>query len=476
MNRIKELLEKRGAKAQEARAIFNKATAEKRELSADERTKIDALQKECEDLDANAQIEIRQLALEARKTPYEDLSTSEKRDLDTFDLGKAIRSLVYGEALDGIEKEMVDSGRAEARTAGIKSAGGIILPQMLVHRSAVGPREKRILSATGGTELQYGGGLIQTTKMGILDAFFDALVLREAGALILTGLQGNFDWPSYVAPSAFAHKTENQDAGEGSPSFSDVAFSPKRLPGFIDLSDQLLMQTGSVVEQVVRQNLISQLAAQAEYFAIHGTGLNGQPKGILATVGIGDVAMGTNGAIPTWAKVVALETKIAVQNAARAEELQQVVDLRTRRRDRLPGERVDRQLLVAVVEVRRTVDQRATDRRSRDVPGVELDQWGRDVRAGEPSGVQVPDRPLDLGSTKLSAVPPQRVRPGLPRQGKHVARWRGVNTIGELEDDRCSAPREVDNQPPRRVVDRCAYKGEVRAHAVGSTPSITFAL
>lgn len=317
MNRIKELMEKRGAKAQEARAIFNKAIAEKRELSADERTKIDALQKECEDLDATCQIEVRQLAIEAQKTPYADLSKSEKRDLDTFDLGKALRSLVFGEALDGIEKEMVDSGRSEARASGIKTAGGIILPQMLVHRSAFGPREKRILSATGGTDLQYGGGLIQTAKMGILDAFFDALALREAGALILTGLQGNFDWPSYVAPTAFAHKTENQDAGEGSPSFTDVSFSPKRLPGFIDLSDQLLMQTGNVVEQVVRQNLIAQLSAQAEYFAIHGTGLNGQPKGILATTGIGDVAMGTNGAIPTWAKLVALETKVSASNANR---------------------------------------------------------------------------------------------------------------------------------------------------------------
>jgi HK97 family phage major capsid protein len=306
--RLKELMEKRDAKAKEANAITQKAVAENRTTyTAEERAKIEALQAETEDIQATVAIETRQLIIEAQRTPFTSLSGGETRDLDTFDLGKAIRSIVYGQPLDGIEKEMCDLGRAEARAAGIQGSG-LMLPQMLVQR--------RDMTATVGTDLQYGGNLVATQKMGILDALFNGLVLREAGATILTGLTGNFDWPAYVAPSAFAHKTEIEGSSEGAPETSMVSFSPKRLPGHIYISDQLLAQTGNVIEQVVRRNLIEQLSSQVEYFAIHGTGTT-MPKGILATTGIGNVAAGTNGAVPTWTHVVAVASKVSQQNAAR---------------------------------------------------------------------------------------------------------------------------------------------------------------
>jgi HK97 family phage major capsid protein len=58
--------------------------------------------------------------------------------------------------------------------------------------------------------------------------------------------------------------------------------------------------------------LILALAIQAA--AIKGGGSN-QPTGILGTSGIGDVAGGTNGAQPTFANLVALETAVATANA-----------------------------------------------------------------------------------------------------------------------------------------------------------------
>ena len=47
-----------------------------------------------------------------------------------------------------------------------------------------------------------------------------------------------------------------------------------------------------------------------------GDGSSNQPTGILATSGIGNVAGGTNGAAPTYAHIVALETEVAKDNAA----------------------------------------------------------------------------------------------------------------------------------------------------------------
>ena len=79
MKRLKELLEKRGAKAKEARTIIDTANTAKRALTADEGTKIDALQKDCEDIDANIAIESCQAAIVSQRAPQ--LSDGERRDM-----------------------------------------------------------------------------------------------------------------------------------------------------------------------------------------------------------------------------------------------------------------------------------------------------------------------------------------------------------------------------------------------------------
>jgi HK97 family phage major capsid protein len=57
------------------------------------------------------------------------------------------------------------------------------------------------------------------------------------------------------------------------------------------------------------------LAIEIDRAAIHGSGSSNQPTGILATSGIGSVAGGTNGAAPTYAHIVGLETQVAQDNA-----------------------------------------------------------------------------------------------------------------------------------------------------------------
>jgi hypothetical protein len=91
MKRLKELLEKRGAKAKEARTIIDKANTENRSITADEGAKIDALQKEVEAIDAGIAIESRQAAIESQRAPQ--LSDGERRDMSRFDIGVMLRSM-----------------------------------------------------------------------------------------------------------------------------------------------------------------------------------------------------------------------------------------------------------------------------------------------------------------------------------------------------------------------------------------------
>lgn len=317
--KIKDLNEKRGAKLKEARTLIDKAVAEKRELTSAENQTVAGIHTEIEGLDAALQTEIRQLSLESQHAPK--LSRQEERDVNRFDFGKLLRhmkSVAKGQrsTIDGVELEMLTTGEAEARDAGVESTG-VMLPRVLVRRQ--GYAEHRDMTATGTTTTtgDQGGMTIATQKLGLLDDFYNSLVIRQAGALVLEGLQGLVDIPRYVKPTAPAGKAENAAADELSPTVAMISLQPKRLPAFIDLSDRLLLQSSAAIESVVRSNLNQQMGDVMEIAFINGTaGSTTMANGILTTTGIGAVVGGTDGAAPTWAHIVNLESAVANVNAA----------------------------------------------------------------------------------------------------------------------------------------------------------------
>lgn len=305
MNKIKQLNEQRAKLLKDAAALDT--------TKPEDRSKITAIHGEIENIDASIIAEARQLELAGQRGPQ--LSEQEKRDLNRFDYGKLLNHLyrnakgAHTAALDGIEAEMIQEGEKEARSAGIQS-GGLFLPRSLVRR------ENRDMTASGTTSVpgDQGGMTIATEKRGLLDDFYKASVLRQAGATVLEGLVGNIDLPRYVAPSDPTRKAENATADEVSPTTAMLSLSPKRLPAYVDISERLLAQSSVAIETIVRANLTRQMAAVQEVAFFHGGGTN-EPTGLAGTSGIGSVAGGTNGLAPSWANIVALETAVDTNNA-----------------------------------------------------------------------------------------------------------------------------------------------------------------
>ena len=60
--------------------------------------------------------------------------------------------------------------------------------------------------------------------------------------------------------------------------------------------------------------MVSNIAVGIDAVAINGGGSN-EPTGIMQTSGIGAVALGTNGAAPTWTSISALAKEVAIDNA-----------------------------------------------------------------------------------------------------------------------------------------------------------------
>ncbi|MDP4721325.1 MAG: phage major capsid protein [Akkermansiaceae bacterium] len=313
--KLKEMQELRGSLMKQAREILDLAATEKRALSADEQTKLAQMETDIDGYSATIDAEVRQIQREAQSQSAPTLSEGENRDLDKFDLSKLINHLhrsakgSTSRSLDGIEAELIQEGEREARDAGIESSG-ILLPRAFVRR------ENRDLTATGTTSTagDQGGMTIATEKRGLLDDFFNASVMRQAGATVLEGLKGNLDLPRIIAGTDPTKKAENAASDEVSPTTAMLSLSPKRLPAHIDVSERLLMQSSVALEAVLRGHLTTQMGAIQEKAFFHGGGTN-EATGIAGTAGIGSVAGGTNGAAPSLAKIVELETAVDTTNA-----------------------------------------------------------------------------------------------------------------------------------------------------------------
>jgi HK97 family phage major capsid protein len=306
--KLKVLQENRGGLVKQAREILN--AAEGRALTTEESEKLAGIEGEIDGLTATIDAEMRQIARESKLAPV--LTKDEQRTVDRFSLGKLVRHLdraFRGNAvvLDGVEAEMVQEGEREARGSGL-NVSGLALPSMLVKET------RATLSVTGGTTDQYGGALVATEKRGLIGDFYNSSVLEQAGAVVFTGLVNNLDIPRYVQGSAPVKKTENEAAIDVAGTFTDLNLSPKRLPGFATLSDQLLMQSNENLEMFVGGEIAKSMNAVKEKAFFHGTGTS-EPTGIAATSSIGSVVGGTNGAAPDWADLVDLETEVAVDNA-----------------------------------------------------------------------------------------------------------------------------------------------------------------
>lgn len=210
----------------------------------------------------------------------------------------ALRGLGLDREARGFQAEM------HADFSGIETAPGIILPW---DQSSYGPareaREARDMTAGTAGE---GGNTIGTAIPEIGAALRANLVLEKLGARVLGGLTENICLPAAGASVAAAWRSETADEPETDTTFARLDLSPKRITAFIDVSDRLLRQQGAIEAFLVTE-LMDAMAVEWQRVAIAGTGASNEPRGLLSTVGISDVAGGTNGLAPTQAHLAALE-------------------------------------------------------------------------------------------------------------------------------------------------------------------------
>lgn len=190
-----------------------------------------------------------------------------------------------------------------------KRSEGIFVPT-----NDLGGWSQRATYATGASGT--GGATIETELMQ--DLFIDALRNRSTmvamGATMLSGLEGNVDIPRQASVATVQWVAENAVIAQTESTFELVNLRPKTIAARSIYTRQMLLQSSIDIEVFIRNDLSQGIALGIDLAAISGTGVGSEPRGIINQVGVGSVILGVNGAIPTWANIVNMETVVATAN------------------------------------------------------------------------------------------------------------------------------------------------------------------
>ena len=243
-------------------------------------------------------------ALSSKPVPTADIGMT-PTEVKRFSVLRAINALANpgdGAAQKAAAFERECSEAASAKIG--KQSRGFMVPY------DVQKRDLTVGSATGG------GNLVATDLLSgsFIDILRNAMVLNQLGARMLTGLNGMIAIPKQTGAATAYWVAENGAPTESAQTIGQVTMAPKTVGAFSDISRRLLLQSSIDVEAMVQNDLATVLGLAIQQAAINGTGADNQPSGLLTLVTPGIIG-GDNGAAPTWANVIALETAISAANA-----------------------------------------------------------------------------------------------------------------------------------------------------------------
>jgi HK97 family phage major capsid protein/HK97 family phage prohead protease len=235
-----------------------------------------------------------------------------EKDQRTYSVVSALRNLADGKR-SGFEFEVSDT---IAKQMGRDTAGFYMPTNIAAQNPAMKPNaEVRTLLSVGDKANTKGGEGVFTEYGGFIDLLRARMVTTSLGAQFVGGLQGDLSFVNQSAAGTFSWGSETANAGLSSLSTGVRTMAPKVGQSASSITRQILRQASFDVENLVRNDIAAVHAIGIDNAAINGTGSSNQPRGVVATAGIGAVVGGANGAAPTYAHAVALQKEVAIDNA-----------------------------------------------------------------------------------------------------------------------------------------------------------------
>jgi hypothetical protein len=231
-----------------------------------------------------------------------------EKEQQAYSFHRLVNGLMNGERA-GFEFEVSDE---IAKRTGRPTQGGAYYPTTGAGPFKVGGERTQLSLAAGAGK---GGELKFTEYAGFAEALRARMVLGRTQAQFVNGLQGDFALTVQTGSGSFTWGTETANASLSSLTLAQRLGQPKVGQSATTFTRQFMRQSVEAVEPLVRRDILAIHARGVETAAYNGPATGGAPRGVLNTVGINNVAMGTNGGAPTYNMVVDMETEVAADNA-----------------------------------------------------------------------------------------------------------------------------------------------------------------
>lgn len=259
MNSV-EIIDKKAQLKAKAKQLTETCKAEIRDLTNAEADELNNIKAEI----INLNEELRKIESEYN-TGNITTKTIKKQMEKQFSLIKAIRSVANNKALDKVESAVVEAGANEMRKAGLNYVGQIQLPSTEVRAITVNDE---------------GEDVVATELLDLVRPLQAKNVMIQAGAKFVSGLVGDLQYP-VMTNANVTWEGETAAASDGSPTFSNVKLSPKRLTCVVPISKQFIIQDSVGAENAIREEIINAINAKLEATILgNAAGSATQPKGL----------------------------------------------------------------------------------------------------------------------------------------------------------------------------------------------------
>lgn len=236
------------------------------------------------------------------------LTSREVEQYSLFRMMSAVLSGDYSKA--GFERRCHEAVAANVMKSLGRSAqaeNNIFVPaEVLKARRQVARRD-----LTVGTPAN-GGFLVETANMSFIELLRNRSVLMNMGATRMSGLVGNVAIPRQTGAATANWMSAESGTGAAytDQTFGQLTLNPKTVVAATKISRQLQLQSDPSAESLVMADLAAQVALAVDSAGLQGTGLSGQPTGIINTGSIG----GFTGASITYALLLNSQTDLALAN------------------------------------------------------------------------------------------------------------------------------------------------------------------
>lgn len=245
---------------------------------------------------------------EAKPTPSVPTLNMSEKDLQRYSVVRALRAQAFRDDAT-VARECafeIECSRAAAQ-AMARSPLGMLIPADVMQQQ----RDLVVGTPTAG------GNLVATNlgASSMIDLLRARLVFSALGSTVLNDLQGNLSVPRQTGGATAYWVAENAAPSASQAAVDQVPLTPKSLAAVTRYSRRLLLQSSTDIEMFVRADLMRVMALAVENAVLNGTGSSNQPRGLFNQSGVLSVALGTNGAAPTWDAIIGMESAIADANA-----------------------------------------------------------------------------------------------------------------------------------------------------------------